>query len=220
MKIENLIRGTNIRYAAELSPNLTESTGFDELDNILPGRGWPKYGLTEVFTKDSDTGAMKIFLPALANLSQQKGWVVLNNPPHIPYAPALRSYGVNLAQILVIDLKDTFFCKSEEMLWAYEETLYFRDCSAALLWFGDIKFSQLRRLQLAAEAGRTWGVLFRPFDNINQTSPLPLRIKVSTHATYERGSRAEEYSAIGYEVAVVRARENCTGKSCYILGDA
>ena len=127
MNIQDLIRGTNIRCASDLSPNLTESTGFDELDNILPGRGWPKYGLTEVFTKDSDTGAMRILLPTLASLSQQKGWIVLNNPPHIPYAPALQSYEVNLAQILVIDLKDTLFCTSEEMLWAYEKTLYFND---------------------------------------------------------------------------------------------
>ena len=219
MNIRDLIRDTNIRYAAELSPNLTEPTGFRKLDDILPGRGWPKYGLTEVFTKDSDTGSMRLFLPTLASLSQQEGWVVLNNPPYVPYAPALRSCGVNLARFLVIDLRDTFPHSNEEMLWAYEETLHFKDCFAALLWLSDIKFSQLRRLQLAAEAGRTWGILFRPFHSINQISPSPLRLKVSTHAAYEKSSRAMEHPDIGCEVTVVRARGNHVGKSCYILGD-
>ena len=219
MNIQDLIRDADMRCAAELSSNPTESTGFHQLDGILPGRGWPKHGLTEVFTKDSDTGSMRLFLPTLAKLSQQKGWIVLNNPPHIPYAPALRSCGVNLARFLVIDLKDTFFRTSEEMLWAYEEALHFKDCFAALLWLGDIKFSQLRRLQLAAEAGCTWGILFRPFHNVNQISPSSLRIRVSTHAVHEKDSRAAEYSDSGYEVTVVGGRGNHMGKSCYILGD-
>jgi hypothetical protein len=46
-------------------------------------------------------------------------------------------------------------------LWAYEQALRAPECGAAFAWTGTHDERVLRRLQVAAREGRTWGVLWR-----------------------------------------------------------
>jgi hypothetical protein len=60
--------------------------------------------------------------------------------------------------------------------WAFEQTLGSGACDAVLAWLRQPKARDLRRLQLAAERGRTLGVLFRPRRAAGEASAAVLRL--------------------------------------------
>ena len=81
--------------------------------------------------------------------------------------------GIDLSRVLLVHPR-----VGSDGLWAVEQTLRSGTCGAVLAWLetGDMK--TLRRLQLAAEAGCCWGLLFRPERLYTQASPAALRIKL------------------------------------------
>lgn len=175
MSLENLLqraaiwRGGRISSAKEGIP-----TGFNELDALFPGGGWPRGALTEFLTPGEGIGALSLAMPALARLSQEKRWIAWVAPPYIPYAPALATAGVDLSHVLMIRPR-----AASDGLWAVEQTLRSGTCAAVLAWPVAGGDRMLRRLQLAAEAGRSWGLLFRPERMAMQSSPAALRLRVT-----------------------------------------
>jgi len=83
-------------------------TGYTHLNQALGG-GWHPHALTEINTPQSGIGEFSLLIPALVRLSaihatarqntnQYAGrWIVLVAPPYIPYAPAIRHYGLDPA---------------------------------------------------------------------------------------------------------------------------
>ena len=69
-----------------------ESSGFAALDAVLPGSGWPAGCLTELLCREAGIGELRLLVPLLQRLTQQRRFVILLAPPHIPYAPALASF--------------------------------------------------------------------------------------------------------------------------------
>ncbi len=155
----------------------TIPSGFAELDALLPGGGWPRGALTEILSEIEGIGALRLVMPALARLcqaepSQKKLWLAWIAPPHIPYAPALAAHGVDLRRVLVIGpLEDP-----AERFFALEQCLRAGECGAVLAWPPHADWRGLRRLQLAAEAGRSLGFLFRPLAACRESSPAALRL--------------------------------------------
>ena len=155
----------------------TLPTGFAELDQALSG-GWPVGVLIELLIDSCGTGEFRLLMPALTALSRnattQLQWVMLIAPPYIPYAPALVRQGVDISRFQVVHCH-----RRAEVFWATEQALYSGTCSAVLAWTGVSDVSDeraLRRLQLAAEQGQSWLVLFRPARFRRQRSPSTLRI--------------------------------------------
>lgn len=148
-------------------------TGFQRLDAILPGGGWPRGALAEVNVEREGIGEMSLLVPALARLSrEEERWLALVNPPHLPYAPALAAGGVELSRLLIVRAES-----SADALWAAEQALRSGACSATVVWAGAANERSLRRLQLAAETGETWGVHFS-FGQAATSSPAPLRLRL------------------------------------------
>ena len=209
MNLQELMQRAKIWRAGEILSATGFSTGFETLDETLPGGGWPRAGLTEILSAIPGIGALRLVLPALAQLSHSGHWIIWVAPPHIPYSPALSEYDLDLAQVLIVDLPDEAGAAKEQTLWAYEQALRFPDCGAALLWLDDVAPLRLRRLQLAAETGRTWGIVFRPEQFGAQASPAPLRLELST---------CREAQAITLEhelkVTVLKARGGSHGATC------
>ena len=205
MNLQDLFQRAAIWRAGELPPALTRPSSFPLLDKALPGGGWPQSGLTEILFSTSGIGALRLILPALANLSHQGGWIIWVCPPHIPYAPALETFGVDLSRILIIELPEQDCAEREQSLWAFEQALRFQDCSAALIWLEDASMLSLRRLQLAAEAGSTWGIVFRPTSYAVQPSPAALRLKLSP-SRLDAGTEA-------LDVTLLKARGMRSGQS-------
>jgi protein ImuA len=147
------------------------STGFDALDDHLPGGGWPLGALTEILFDGKGPGCLWLALPALAVLSRRQQWVAMIAPPLIPYAPALAAYGMDISKILLVHPRAT-----RDALWAVEEALGSQTCSSALFWLSGSDNQTLRRLQLAAERSGTLGFCFRPARYAGQRTTAALRL--------------------------------------------
>jgi hypothetical protein len=163
--------------AASAPPEPGLPTGFSALDASLPGGGWPLGALTEVLPAAPGVGEIGLLLPALSRLSREGRWLAWIDPPHIPYAPALAAAGVDLSRLVTVRPE----CP-EDALWAAEQALGSGAPGAVLMWPpaapGAMSDKALRRLQLAAERGRAWGILFRPPRAEAVPSPAALRLAV------------------------------------------
>jgi hypothetical protein len=148
-------------------------TGFTALDEVLPGGGWPRGALTEILIEREGIGELHLLMPALVRLSQERGWLVWVAPPHVPYAPALTAAGLNLKRSLVAQAQS-----ADDAWWTAEQALRSGACDAVLAWLRTPDERRMRRLQLAAETGRAWGVLFRPARAAQDRSPAALRLRL------------------------------------------
>ena len=130
----------------------SESTGIAPLDQALLG-GWPVGALSQIVSRESGLG-FSLMIPLLARLTRAGRHVALIAPPYIPYAPALRDAGVDLHKLLWIAPKDRV-----DALWATEQMLRSGLHGAVALWSPALEAPIERRLQLAAETGRSIGIV-------------------------------------------------------------
>ena len=149
------------------------STGYAALDARLPGGGWPVGTLIEISSAYDGLGELRLTLPALKSWCQDGRNVAFVRPPHIPYAPALARCGLTLSSLLWV-VAD----RDEDGRWAAEQLLR-EGAAAVLLWSTVQEDRALRRLQLAAEAGKACAFLYRPPLMLTQASPAAVRIAVS-----------------------------------------
>jgi hypothetical protein len=152
-------------------------SGFAALDEQLPGGGWPRSGLIEILIARFGSGELSLLLPVLASLTRAPAarWCVWVAPPFMPFAPALVARGVVLDRVAVVG--------GERALWSFGQVLRSGACDAALAWARQPQPRDLRRLQLAAERGRTLGVLFRPRHAAREASAAVLRLGLEASAT-------------------------------------
>ncbi|MDJ0813269.1 MAG: translesion DNA synthesis-associated protein ImuA [Woeseiaceae bacterium] len=157
------------------------ASGYEALDNHLPGGGWPQNALTEILVEHYGVGELRLLMPALARLStadngmdyNDPGWIAWVSPPFQPYPPALQQWGIDLSRMLIVRPKD-----ASEMLWSAEQALSSGTCAAVLLWSDTLDDQASRRLQLAAEKGQSWAIAFRPPAARHQPSAAALRIEL------------------------------------------
>src|SRR5438270_12723145 len=165
------------RRSASASHHLRAiSTGLAELDAQLPVGGWPCGALSEILFAHDGLGELSLLLPALAELTQKSQRVVFVAPPYIPYAPALAAHGLDLRYVVQID------ADAGEGAWSAEQCLRSGSCGAVLSWMQQADYTQLRRLQLAAESGDALAFLFRPAGAADKASPAALRLQLHAGA--------------------------------------
>lgn len=158
-----------------MAPARIVPCGIPELEQQLPGKGWPPGCITEVISQGAGIGEVSLLLPALAGLSRQAETVVWVAPPCIPYPPALRQAGVELGQMLWVDARN-----EADALWAAEQSLRSGTCGAVLVWLTVADHTALRRLQLAAEAGGALCFVLRDRSRAAATSPAAVRVAVES----------------------------------------
>ena len=153
-------------------------SGHARLDMELPGGGWPRSALTEILHEGVGLGEVSLLFGALARVAKEGRAIAWINPPHLPYAPALASAGVALDACLVVRP-----ATPEDALWSADQALRSGACGAALFWLPEkTDYAWLRRLQMAAEAGKALAVLFRPLSAATRASPAHLRVVVGSRA--------------------------------------
>ena len=167
-------------------------SGFDELDRQLPRGGWPLGALIELLSATEGIGELSLLLPALCRLARDGRYIVWIAPPYIPYAPALIQRGLPLERLLIVHTRSL-----AESLWATEQALRCPAVGAVLGWPAHLVDKSLRRLQLAAEAGGSLGILHRPLTAAGEASPAALRLQLQPqryglgiHILKARGGRA------------------------------
>lgn len=205
--VEELLQQPGIWRAGDQVRNtglLHTASGFPALDDCLPGGGWPLGAVTEVLHDQPGIGELRLLLPALAQLSRQGRWIALIAPPYVPYAPALAAYGVDLSRVLLVHPRS-----GDEALWAIEQALRTGTCGAVLAWPKRVDERSLRRLQLAAETGRSWSILFRDARAATQSSPAALRLRLEErrgktliHLLKCRGGHANQHLLLDLDRSV------------------
>jgi hypothetical protein len=175
-------RGTSVARTETLP------SGFSALDTRLPGGGWPRSGLIEILLSRFGVGELTLLLPVIAALSRLPlarscVWVA---PPHEPFAPALVANGVALDRVVVVRVPNVRRRQRrgslDGTLWAFEQSLGSGACDVVMAWARSPRTKEIRRLQLAAERGRTLGVLFRPQRAARESSHAMLRMAVEPSA--------------------------------------
>jgi cell division inhibitor SulA len=150
------------------------ATGFTQLDQELPGGGWPKAALTELLHDSQGIGEMRLLLPALKRIAHADERVVLVVPPHVPYAPAFAAAGIDPSRVIVIRTAE-----DNNAWWAAEQVLRSNSAGALLFWPQATRDQTLRRLQVAAQESESLAFCFTDTRRSAQPSPAPLRIRLS-----------------------------------------
>jgi hypothetical protein len=150
------------------------ATGHAALDRELPGGGWPTGTLSEVLHDASGIGEVSFLAGALAAASGEDRMIAWIDPPYIPYAPALAATGIPLRRCLVVRP-----AHRDDSLWAAEQALRSGACGAVLFWLAKDDYAWLRRLQMAAEAGRAMAILFRSTAAERLSTPAHLRVALA-----------------------------------------
>jgi hypothetical protein len=165
-------------------------SGFPALDHELPGSGWPCQGLSEILADEPGIGELALVLPAFARLTSAGKRAVWISPPHIPYAPALAAGGVDLANLLLLQPTGR-----RHALWATEQALRAGTCHALAAWLPKLRYTELQRLAVAAQASRAVAFIFRPLAVAGESSPACLRlaleaagVTLAVHIMKRRGS--------------------------------
>jgi len=193
-RLKQLLQNPHIWRSGQfcLSDRQPCATGFATLDQWIGG-GWPRGVLTEFLLDAPGIGELGLVMPAMARLcpdllhqdqlhiskavlqaeTSRSGWGIFIASPHIPYAPALAGYGLDISRLLVVDPES-----SADALWVMEQALRSGIFTAVFGWFADIDTHALRRLQLAAEAGMCWASIYRPARFASTASPAALRIHI------------------------------------------
>jgi cell division inhibitor SulA/protein ImuA len=180
--VADLARLPGVWRGGELERAVHEvaATGHAALDRELPGGGWPIGTLSEVLHDEVGIGEVGFLAGALARASEGDRMIAWVNAPHLPYAPALHAAGIALERCAVVRP-----AHREDALWSAEQALRSGACGAVLLWLASAMsparargddYAWLRRLQMAAQAGRSLAVLFRPAADEAMATPAHLRV--------------------------------------------
>lgn len=164
------------QVAAASTDAPARSTGFPALDAVLPGGGWPGNALTELLLDAPGAGELRLLAPVLAAATAPVLWVA---PPLVPYAPALTALGLAPERLVIAAAE-----RAADAAWAAEQALRTGALGAVLWWtpHDPVAVPLLRRLQLAAQDGRTPLFAMRSVHVGAHSSPAPLRLQLEvTH---------------------------------------
>jgi cell division inhibitor SulA/protein ImuA len=150
-----------------------EPSTVPQLDAVLPGGGWQSGTIVELLPAETGSGELRLLMPAVARITRTERYVALVSPPYIPFAAALSQQGVRLERLLIIRTQ-----QPKDTLWAIEQTLRCKSFGAVLAWPQQIKDRDVRRLQLAAEAGSSVGFIYRSPAASREASPAAVRLKL------------------------------------------
>lgn len=155
-------------------------SGFSDLDQQLPGGGWPSSNLIELLLKHYGIGELRFLIPALRALAMARKQLVFMNPPFLPLPNVLEQFGIPAECVVLIET-----AKPENRLWAIEKLIQSDSCGALLIWLPKESFlqpHQLRRLQYQAHKSRGLSFVFRPLEAQQQPSPASLRLTLTAHS--------------------------------------
>ena len=149
-----------------------QPTGWLALDAALPAGGWPDAALTEILLPVDGVGELSLLLPTLARLSQGKRAVLIVAPPYVPCVAGWQQHGVDMRRVEIVAAPPV------DVLWATEQCLRSGSCAAVLVWPRQADDRALRRLQVAADAGKALGFAFRDRRHLSAASPAALRLEI------------------------------------------
>lgn len=153
--LENLLRAHPALWCGQGlgdSTHTAVSTGFADLDALLPGGGWPLGATVELRIAADGIGELQLLMPVMRRLTDAGRRIAWVAPPYVPYAPALAAAGLDPSTLTVVQPR-----ARRDIAWSMEKLLQGPDCGMVLGWPLRTTLTGGRRLQLAAEAGNSIG---------------------------------------------------------------
>jgi len=143
--------------------DLPITTGCEPLDRLLPGGGLRAGMLVEWLAEDRGSGAGTLAMHmAKQAIVRQQGCLVVTDRWRRFYPPAAIVQGVDSKDVIVVQSDAVKVMSAQEELWALDQALRCPGVSAVMAWVDKIEPRAFRRLQLAAEIGKTLALLIRP----------------------------------------------------------
>lgn len=178
--LEQLLRRGHVwrGHSHHFTSQIALDTGHEPLNSVLLNKGWPLGSLVEVCQQNRNHSEWLLLAPAL--LKSSRGYLVLLNPPALPFAQGLIQTGVDLERVLVVKTKN-----KKEFLASFKELARSDACDALIAWQPQQTFSytELRKCALAAAEGEGLYLFFRQEDAQQQSSPAGLRLKTELQKT-------------------------------------
>jgi hypothetical protein len=167
---ETQLRETQLRETARLaelienagsqSPRAAPecfSSGCSALDGVLPRGGFARGSLVEWLGEESGGGASLFAVVAAREAHRAGGAVVVIDRDFGFYPPAAAAWRLDLASTIIVHPRN----EADER-WALDQALRCEHAAAVLAWPRRLDGRTFRRLQLAAEASGSVGLLVRP----------------------------------------------------------
>jgi protein ImuA len=147
--------------------------GIPALEDCLPDGGLPAGALVEVLAAAAGTGAWTLALLLAERARGAHQALVVADALGCFYPPAASKLGVNLERCLVVRP-----ASPRDAAAAMRQALTCAAVGAAIGWFDQLRPSESRQLQLAAEAGGGVGFLLRPASALRTSSFAVLRLLI------------------------------------------
>ena len=159
----------------ELGSSVTQviPTGWDELDQELPGGGWPCHAITEVLQAQPSLGEWRLLGPMLKAVVASGKTIVVIGPAKRPHLPGLRRMGLDEHHLIWIQAE-----APAERLWVTEQLVKSNACGALISWLPQARPEQIRRLQICAQICDGPVFLCRPAAAEHEASAAPLRVQL------------------------------------------
>lgn len=153
-----------------VTPQLALDSGYAELNAALLNGGWPRCNLVEVCQKGFNQQEWFLLAPVLKAVD---GYIVLLNPPLVPFAQALIKAGIDLDQIIIVQVNN-----KADFLASFVELARSESCAVLLAWPQkyNLNYTELRKCLLATNEGAALCVMFRAEHAQQQSSPASLRL--------------------------------------------
>lgn len=158
-------------------PQLTVDSGYADLNASLLNNGWPTRSLVEVCQRGLHQQEWLLFSPILKTGT---GYIVLLNPPALPFCQALIQWGIDLERIIIVQVAN-----KADFLASFVELARTESCEVLLAWqqHQTLSYTELRKCLLATNEGVGLCVLFRPESVQQQSSPATLRLLTEVAST-------------------------------------
>jgi protein ImuA len=153
------------------------SCGVRGVDQLLPDSGLRHGMVVEWLGAFGGSGAATLGLLGAREACREGGVLVVVDRTQTFYPPAAAAWGIDLKRLIVVRPQT-----ARDELWAAVQAL--RSPVVAALWANIERLDSraFRRLQLAAEVGRTLGVLVRPVGARGEPTWADVRLEVQSKA--------------------------------------
>jgi hypothetical protein len=133
------------------------SSGWGDLDCLLPGGGFHRGTLVEWLAPGDGCGEASLALVAAREACRQGGALVVLDRAGEFYPPAAIRLGIEPQGLVVVRAAN-----EADHAWALDQALRCPAVAAVVAWPERLAAKTFRRLQLAAEQGGSLGLLIRP----------------------------------------------------------
>lgn len=177
--LESLFNHNQIWRGASYRPEIqTLDTGYKEINQALLQGGWPKSTLIEICQKGLQQQEWLVFLPVV---KAALGYVILLNPPAIPFCQAFIQAGIDLERVLVVQVNN-----KSDFLASFKELARTQACDLLFAWqqHQQLSYTELRKCLLATNDSAGVCVLFRSEHAQQQSSPAVLRLQSQITANH------------------------------------